>query len=45
MRVGVVTLCVSVLALSAGCAKPASDGFPGYAEADYVRLTAPIAGH
>jgi multidrug efflux pump subunit AcrA (membrane-fusion protein) len=27
-----------------GCAKQESDVFPGYAEAEYVRLTAPIAG-
>lgn len=40
------TLLVAALgvALSSGCARQANDGFPGYAEADYVRLTAPIAG-
>jgi HlyD family secretion protein len=27
-----------------GCARQVSDVFPGYAEAEYVRLTAPIAG-
>ena len=32
------------LVLAGGCAKQASDVFPGYAEAEYVRLTAPIAG-
>ena len=30
--------------LTGGCARQASDAFPGYAEAEYVRLTAPIAG-
>lgn len=30
--------------LASGCARQASDAFPGYAEAEYVRLTAPIAG-
>ena len=40
------TLSIAALAvsLSGGCAKQASDAFPGYAEGDYVRLTAPIAG-
>lgn len=37
----IVVLCVL---LASGCAKQASDAFPGYAEAEYVRLTAPIAG-
>lgn len=30
--------------LLAGCADKAADDFPGYAEADYVRLASPIAG-
>lgn len=28
----------------AACSKPASDGYPGYVEADRVRMTSPIAG-
>ncbi|MFS8086636.1 MAG: HlyD family secretion protein, partial [Acidobacteriota bacterium] len=35
---------LACLVLVAGCARQASDVFPGYAEAEYVRLTAPIAG-
>ena len=33
-----------LLCLVAGCTRPAPDGFPGYAEADRVRVTSPIAG-
>ena len=43
MRAAMATLFAGLTAL-AGCGKPAGDGFLGYAEADYVRLTAPIAG-
>jgi HlyD family secretion protein len=32
------------LLVANGCARQESDVFPGYAEAEYVRLTAPIAG-
>jgi HlyD family secretion protein len=35
---------LACLLLASGCARQASDAFPGYAEAEYVRLTAPIAG-
>lgn len=35
---------LSLLYLAAGCTRPASDGYPGYAEADRVRVTSPIAG-
>src|SRR5512146_3176396 len=35
---------MAVLLAGAGCAKQESDVFPGYAEGDYVRLTAPVAG-
>lgn len=31
-------------ALLAGCDQPAATGFPGYAEGEYVRLAAPLAG-
>ncbi|MEO8135844.1 MAG: HlyD family efflux transporter periplasmic adaptor subunit [Betaproteobacteria bacterium] len=44
MRIRSALLASGAVALLAACSKPASDGFPGYAEADYVRLTAPIAG-
>lgn len=38
-------LAVAALAASlAACSEPSSDSFPGYAEADYVRLSTPIAG-
>ncbi|MGE5652216.1 MAG: HlyD family secretion protein [Bacillota bacterium] len=33
-----------IAALLAGCAEKAADYFPGYAEAEYVRLATPIAG-
>jgi HlyD family secretion protein len=33
-----------VFALLAGCSKASHDFYPGYAEADYVRLSSPIAG-
>ncbi|MEP6702752.1 MAG: HlyD family efflux transporter periplasmic adaptor subunit [Betaproteobacteria bacterium] len=39
----VASLACLIIAL-AGCAKPQADVFPGYAEAEYVRLTSPIAG-
>jgi HlyD family secretion protein len=32
------------LLLVAGCGHPAEDFFPGYAEADYVRIAAPVGG-
>jgi HlyD family secretion protein len=36
---------LAVLAvLAAACAKPDSGAYPGYAEAEYVRLTSPVAG-
>ena len=35
---------VALTALLSGCAEKASDYFPGYAEAEYVRLAAPITG-
>lgn len=35
---------MAVLLAGTGCAKQESDSFPGYAEGDYVRLTAPVAG-
>jgi HlyD family secretion protein len=35
---------LAALAALLGCAKSPSDAYPGYAEAEYVRLTAPIAG-
>lgn len=38
-----VAFAVAVLVLSA-CSRSGDDGLPGYAEADYVRLAAPIAG-
>jgi HlyD family secretion protein len=34
----------SLFLLLAGCGDKPADYFPGYAEADYVRLAAPIAG-
>ena len=33
-----------ILAILSGCGETAREGFPGYAEADYVRLASPIAG-
>lgn len=41
------TVAFSIAALAvalAGCSEPQSDAYPGYAEAEYVRLTAPVAG-
>src|SRR4051794_24982255 len=35
---------VSLTMLLAGCAKQSGDYFPGYAEAEYVRLSAPVGG-
>ena len=43
MRRRSVAVLIALAALS-GCAKEQSDAYPGYAEAEYVRLTAPIAG-
>jgi len=39
-----LVLAMSVAAAVAGCAKPSAEGYPGYAEGDYVRLSAPVAG-
>lgn len=36
--------CWLMIAALAGCAEKTSDYFPGYAEAEYVRLATPIAG-
>jgi HlyD family secretion protein len=38
------SILASLLAVAPGCAKPSSNYFSGYAEADYVRLASPIAG-
>lgn len=35
---------IAAALLLAACAEPANDFYPGYAEAEYVRLTTPIAG-
>ncbi|WP_292931689.1 HlyD family efflux transporter periplasmic adaptor subunit [Noviherbaspirillum sp.] len=35
---------LTIAALLAGCAEKTGDYFPGYAEAEYVRLATPIAG-
>ena len=35
---------IVLLALAAGCSDKPADAFPGYAEAEYVRLATPIAG-
>src|SRR4051812_6635374 len=35
---------IAVAATITGCAKQETDVYPGYAEGEYVRLTAPIAG-
>ena len=43
MKPALLTAALCAL-LASGCTRQASDVFPGYAEADYVRLTAPIAG-
>jgi HlyD family secretion protein len=43
-RRSVAVIASLALAALAGCAKERSDAYPGYAEADYVRLTAPVAG-
>ncbi len=37
-------LCALAPFVVAGCAERAADFFPGYAEADYVRIAAPVAG-
>lgn len=37
-------LAAGIAALLAGCTEKAADYFPGYAEAEYVRLASPIAG-
>ena len=44
MKTFVAILWLANLLWAAGCARQAGDSFPGYTEAEYVRLTAPIAG-
>jgi HlyD family secretion protein len=44
MKLNLLIVSLGCLLLANGCARQASDVFPGYAEAEYVRLTAPIAG-
>jgi HlyD family secretion protein len=44
MKTWLFIVSVAGLLLAGGCARQANDVFPGYAEAEYVRLTAPIAG-
>jgi len=44
---GAIAVAIAVAAAAvmlAGCARQDNDVFPGYAEAEYVRLTAPIGG-
>ena len=41
MKQAITLACCIVLV---GCDKPAAEGFPGYAEGEYVRLAAPLAG-
>lgn len=43
-RVAYPPVCLMLLLSMPGCAKSEADYFPGYAEAEYVRLGAPIAG-
>lgn len=44
LRALLVLGCAALAAGLAACGEPPSDSFPGYAEADYVRLSSPIAG-
>lgn len=44
LRALLVLGCAALAAGLAACSGPPSDSFPGYAEADYVRLSSPIAG-
>ncbi|UUZ56532.1 hypothetical protein LP419_16100 [Massilia sp. H-1] len=39
-----LTLCAAGAMLLAGCAEPDDKSFPGYAEGEYVRVGAPLAG-
>jgi len=39
-----LTLCAACAILVAGCAEPDDQRFPGYAEGEYVRIGAPLAG-
>ena len=44
MKIPMLLAALIGLTLFTGCARQDTGAFPGYAEADYVRLTAPIAG-
>ncbi|MEO8627862.1 MAG: HlyD family efflux transporter periplasmic adaptor subunit [Betaproteobacteria bacterium] len=44
MNRSIVVLAAFLMCASSGCAKRAPDTFPGYAEADYVRLASPMSG-
>lgn len=44
MKTIIVIVIAGLAGLLAGCGDKAGDFFPGYAEADYVRLAAPVAG-
>ena len=44
MKTAHVLLMLNILILMTGCADKPVDVFPGYAEAEYVRLSTPIAG-
>ena len=44
MNRSIVVLAALLICALSGCAKRAADTFPGYAEADYVRLASPISG-